>query len=83
MSKVEEPILTYPIISRVHGQLPDIHDLAKSTKHGITMKLAEKVREFYGLTQVEMISLNECTLTVKGLDAFEGSPILDIKPANI
>ena len=36
-----------------------------------------------GLTQVEMISLNECTLAVKGLDAFEGSPILDIKPANI
>ena len=33
-----------------------------------------------GLCVVELIKLEGCTLTVKGLDAFEGSPIIDIKP---
>ena len=33
-----------------------------------------------GLCIVELIGIDECTLTVKGLDAFEGSPIIDIKP---
>lgn len=33
-----------------------------------------------GLCVVELIKIEECTLTVKGLDAFEGSPVIDIKP---
>lgn len=33
-----------------------------------------------GLTVVDLLAINGCTLTVKGLDALEGSPILDIKP---
>ncbi|MBD3184715.1 tRNA (N6-threonylcarbamoyladenosine(37)-N6)-methyltransferase TrmO [Candidatus Poribacteria bacterium] len=34
-----------------------------------------------GLTKIELISKNENILIVSGLDAFEGSPIIDIKPA--
>lgn len=33
-----------------------------------------------GLCVVELVKNKKCTLTVKGLDAFEGSPIIDIKP---
>ena len=33
-----------------------------------------------GLCVVELIKIEECALTVKGLDALEGSPIIDIKP---
>ena len=33
-----------------------------------------------GLTGVELVSIDGCTLMVKGLDAFEGSPVVDIKP---
>ena len=33
-----------------------------------------------GLCAVELLKVEECVLTVKGLDAFEGSPIIDIKP---
>ena len=33
-----------------------------------------------GLCVVELIRVEECTVNVKGLDAFEGSPIIDIKP---
>ncbi len=33
-----------------------------------------------GLTLVELLKVNGCILTVRGLDAFDGTPILDIKP---
>ena len=33
-----------------------------------------------GLCVVELTKVEECVLTVKGLDAAEGSPIVDIKP---
>jgi tRNA-Thr(GGU) m(6)t(6)A37 methyltransferase TsaA len=33
-----------------------------------------------GLTEVELLHVEGCTLTVRGLDAFEGSPVVDIKP---
>lgn len=33
-----------------------------------------------GLCVTELVKIEECTLTVKGLDAFESSPIIDIKP---
>lgn len=34
-----------------------------------------------GLTVVELLSIEGCTLTVRGLDAFEESPIVDLKPS--
>lgn len=33
-----------------------------------------------GFCVVEIVRIMDCTLLVKGLDAFEGSPIIDIKP---
>jgi len=33
-----------------------------------------------GLCVVELVRREDCTLTVGGLDAIEGSPIIDIKP---
>lgn len=33
-----------------------------------------------GLCVVELIEVEKCRLVVKGLDAYEGSPVLDIKP---
>lgn len=33
-----------------------------------------------GLCVVELVSRENCTLTVRGIDALEGSPIIDIKP---
>jgi tRNA-Thr(GGU) m(6)t(6)A37 methyltransferase TsaA len=33
-----------------------------------------------GLTLVELLRINDCVLTVRGLDAFDGTPVLDIKP---
>lgn len=33
-----------------------------------------------GMTSVQIISVNDKSLTVKGLDAIDGTPVLDIKP---
>lgn len=33
-----------------------------------------------GLCVVELLGVEGCTLTVRGLDAMEGSPLVDIKP---
>ena len=33
-----------------------------------------------GMTSVEIVSVNDSTLTVKGLDAIDGTAVLDIKP---
>jgi tRNA-Thr(GGU) m(6)t(6)A37 methyltransferase TsaA len=33
-----------------------------------------------GLCVVELLKIEDCTLTVKGLDALDGSPVVDIKP---
>ena len=33
-----------------------------------------------GLTLVELLRIEGCVLTVRGLDAYDGTPILDIKP---
>jgi tRNA-Thr(GGU) m(6)t(6)A37 methyltransferase TsaA len=33
-----------------------------------------------GLCVVELVRIQDCTLVVRGLDALEGSPIIDIKP---
>jgi tRNA-Thr(GGU) m(6)t(6)A37 methyltransferase TsaA len=35
-----------------------------------------------GLCVVELIKIEDCALTVRGLDAIPGSPVLDIKPYN-
>ena len=33
-----------------------------------------------GMTSVQVVEVSEDTLTVKGLDAVDGTPVLDIKP---
>ena len=33
-----------------------------------------------GMTAVEIVSVEERCITVKGLDALDGTPILDLKP---
>jgi len=33
-----------------------------------------------GLCVAEVLKIEDCLLAVKGLDAFEGSPVIDIKP---
>jgi formylmethanofuran dehydrogenase subunit E len=35
-----------------------------------------------GISRVKVLKVENCSLTVKGLDAIDGTPVIDIKPAN-
>lgn len=44
------------------------------------MHKEEKIDPIIGVTIVELIDIKQRTLIVKGLDAIDGTPIIDIKP---
>ena len=47
---------------------------------GIFSQRAKDRPNRIGMTSVEIVSVSDRTLTVKGLDAVNGTPVLDIKP---
>ncbi|MBP3414854.1 MAG: tRNA (N6-threonylcarbamoyladenosine(37)-N6)-methyltransferase TrmO [Clostridia bacterium] len=47
---------------------------------GIFSQRAKDRPNNIGITSVEIISVTDDTLTVRGLDAIDGTPVLDIKP---
>ncbi len=49
-------------------------------KVGIFSQRAKDRPNRIGMTFVEIVSVSDRTLTVKGLDAVNGTPVLDIKP---
>ena len=49
-------------------------------KVGIFSQRAKDRPNHIGMTSVEIVSVSDRTLTVKGLDAVNGTPVLDIKP---
>ncbi|MCW4051432.1 MAG: tRNA (N6-threonylcarbamoyladenosine(37)-N6)-methyltransferase TrmO [Candidatus Bathyarchaeota archaeon] len=62
---------TLHVIPRRHGE---------TTYRGVFASHSPSRPNPIGLTIVELVSVDGCTLTVKGLDALEGSPVVDIKP---
>ncbi len=47
---------------------------------GIFAQRAKDRPNAIGITSVEIIDISQNTITVKGLDAIDGTPVLDIKP---
>jgi tRNA-Thr(GGU) m(6)t(6)A37 methyltransferase TsaA len=47
---------------------------------GIFAQRAKHRPNFIGVTSVELLSIEDRVLTVRGLDAINSSPVLDIKP---
>ena len=68
---IEEERRTLQVIPRRH---------ALNVKVGVFACRSPTRPNPIGLCVVELTKVEECVLTVKGLDAFEGSPIIDIKP---
>lgn len=62
------------VIPRRHGE---------TTFRGVYASHSPSRPNPIGLTTVELLSVDGCVLTVKGLDAFVESPIIDIKPHSI
>ena len=70
LSEAQRDILeTYPMGDRSRG------------KRGVFALRSPMRPNPMGLTKVEVIERKENVLIVSGLDAFEDSPIIDIKPA--
>lgn len=61
--------------ARVHPR----HDLSKPPV-GVFASRAPRRPNRLGLTRVRLMSVRGRVLTVKGLDAYDGSPVYDIKP---
>lgn len=61
------------LVRRPQGRvdMPEIGIFSQRAKHRPTP---------IGVTTVQLIKVNENILTVKGLDAIDGTPVLDIKP---
>jgi tRNA-Thr(GGU) m(6)t(6)A37 methyltransferase TsaA len=49
---------------------------------GVFASRSPKRPNFLGLTRVKLLDHRENILVVKGLDAFNGTPVIDIKPAH-
>jgi tRNA-Thr(GGU) m(6)t(6)A37 methyltransferase TsaA len=67
----EEHRSTLRVVPRRHGE---------TEERGVFSTHSPHRPNPIGLTTVELIRVEGSTLTVRSLDAFEGSPILDIKP---
>lgn len=52
-----------------------------SPKRGVFTLRSPRRPNPIGITQVELLSIDGNVLTVLGLDAFNGTPVLDLKPA--
>ncbi len=53
---------------------------AKGVKVGVFACRSPSRPNPIGLCVVKLMKVEDCVLIVKGLDAFEGSPIIDVKP---
>jgi formylmethanofuran dehydrogenase subunit E len=62
---------TLIVVRRRHGE---------TAERGVFASRSPSRPNPIGLTVVELISVDDCTLIVKGLDAFVDSPVIDIKP---
>jgi len=60
------------VIPRRHGE---------TEERGVFASGSPSRPKHIGITVVELLSIEGCTLTVRGLDAFEESPIVDLKPS--
>jgi tRNA-Thr(GGU) m(6)t(6)A37 methyltransferase TsaA len=67
----EEERRTLQVVPRRHLDAPQV---------GVFASRSPSRPNPIGLCIVELIKIEECTVTVKGLDALEGSPIIDVKP---
>jgi len=67
----EEERRTLRVVPRRHPGAPQV---------GVFASRSPSRPNPIGLCAVELTKIEGCTLLVRGLDAFEGSPIIDIKP---
>jgi tRNA-Thr(GGU) m(6)t(6)A37 methyltransferase TsaA len=68
---------------RMRGWLPRVHPRHDPSipEIGVFASRSPTRPNRLGLTLVEIVSIRKGVVTVKGLDAFDGTPVYDIKPS--
>ncbi len=79
----EPRILVVFFFHRSEGWDPMQHPRGDTTrqKRGVFALRSPRRPNGIGVTEVELLSIRENVLTVRGLDAVDGTPVLDLKPA--
>ena len=57
-----------------------VRPFVDNVERGVFSTRAPRRPNLIGLSVVRLIGIDECTLTIEGVDVLDGTPLLDIKP---
>ena len=73
-------VVTYLDIAAGAPEKPETLTLASGRSYGIFATRSQLRPNHLGVSVVELLARDGATLSVRGLDAIDGTPVLDIKP---
>ncbi len=73
-------VVTYLDVAEGAPEKPERLTLASGNTYGILATRSQLRPNHLGVSVVELLSREGCALRVRGLDAIDGTPVLDIKP---
>ncbi len=73
-------VVTYLDVADGAPEKPETLTLASGRSYGIFATRSQLRPNHLGVSAVELLARDGATLSVRGLDAIDGTPILDIKP---
>ena len=73
-------VVTYLDVAEGAPEKPESLTLASGRSYGIFATRSQLRPNHLGVSVVELLARDGATLSVRGLDAIDGTPILDIKP---
>ncbi len=73
-------VVTYLDIAAGAPEKPETLTLASGRSYGIFATRSQLRPNHLGVSAVELLARDGATLSVRGLDAIDGTPVLDIKP---
>lgn len=73
-------VVTYLDVAEGAPEKPETLTLASGRSYGIFATRSQLRPNHLGVSAVELLARDGATLSVRGLDAIDGTPVLDIKP---
>lgn len=73
-------VVTYLDVAEGAPEKPESLTLASGRSYGIFATRSQLRPNHLGVSAVELLARDGATLSVRGLDAIDGTPVLDIKP---
>jgi tRNA-Thr(GGU) m(6)t(6)A37 methyltransferase TsaA len=73
-------IIVFYVFDRSSGWDPLVQTPWEQERHGVFATRSPRRPNPIGMTVVKLVGRSGSTLHVQGLDAFDGSPVIDLKP---